>query len=92
MNYGQIHLTPEELDNFARVLEQFSNQLDESTKTLNNNLQQLGDTWRDPAFAEFDEEFNNTRQNIDNFIKIADEHVAFLRRKAEASRVARDQR
>lgn len=92
MNYGHIHLTPEELDNFARVLEQFSNQLDDSTKNLNNNLQQLGDTWRDPAFTDFDAQFNSTRQNIENFIKIADEHVAFLRRKAEASRAARDQR
>lgn len=92
MNHGQINLTPEDLDNFARILEHFSNQLDASTKTLNTNLQQLGDTWQDPAFADFDAEFNNTRQNIDNFVKIADEHVAFLRRKAEASRIARDQR
>jgi WXG100 family type VII secretion target len=92
MNHAQINLTPEELDNFARILEQFSNQLDESTKTLNGNLQQLGDTWQDPAFADFDAEFDKTRQNIDNFVKIADEHIAFLRRKAEASRIARDQR
>jgi uncharacterized protein YukE len=89
---NQIHLTPEEVENFARVLEQFSNQLDESTRTLSNNLQQLGDTWRDPTFAEFDAEFDKTRNHIDNFVKIADEHIAFLRRKAEASRVARDQR
>jgi len=92
MSSGQINLTPEEIENFARVLKQFSDELYESTSTLNKNLQQLGDTWSDPAFADFEGQFEATRSHIDNFVKIADEHVAFLHRKAEASRVARDQR
>lgn len=92
MSSDQIHLTPEELDRFAQVLEQFSSELYESTRSLNGNLQQLGDTWRDAAFTEFETQFEQARNYIDNFVKIADEHVAFLKRKAHAAYVARDQR
>lgn len=87
-----IHLTPEEVDLFAGVLERFATELFESKNSLNNSLSQLGGTWKDPTFSDFETEFEKTRANIDNFVKIADEHIGYLRRKAEAARQARDQR
>lgn len=92
MSSSPIHLTPEEIENFSRVLEQYANELTDATQNLNHNLQQLGDTWRDTAFAEFEDKFVEARQYIENFVKVADEQVAFLKRKAEAAYIARDQR
>jgi len=92
MSSEQIHLTPEEIDRFAHVLEQFASQLYESTQTLNGNLEQLGDSWRDPAFTEFEDQFLQARNYIENFVRTTDEHVAFLKRKAQATADARDLR
>ena len=89
---AQIHLTPEEIERFAKILEQFSGDLYGSTQTLNTNLQQLGDTWKDSSFSEFESEFVAVRKHIEEFVRSAHEHVAFLKRKAEAGYIARDQK
>jgi WXG100 family type VII secretion target len=88
MNHAEIHLTPEEIDNFAKTLEQFAEHLHGSTASLNDSLHQLGDTWRDQAFAEFEAHFSQTRKSIDEFVDVSAAYVKFLREKAELSRIA----
>jgi WXG100 family type VII secretion target len=88
MSNSEIHLTPDEISNFARTLEQFAGQLHDSTNSLNGSLQQLGDTWRDQAFTEFEAHFAQTRKSIDDFVSVSAAYIKFLQEKAELSRIA----
>lgn len=79
----QAIANPEDLRRFSAELKQFNSQLRESTARLQSQFVRLGDTWRDQEHQKFAQEFQQTMGVLHQFMRIADEHIPFLLRKAE---------
>jgi uncharacterized protein YukE len=74
---------PSELRRFAHNLKQFNIELRDRMASLQGQLLNLGDTWRDQEHEKFAEEFHQTLRALEAFVEVADEHIPFLLRKAE---------
>jgi uncharacterized protein YukE len=83
---AQANVNPDELDRFASNLTTFNGQLRDSMGRLKGQFNGLGDTWRDDEQRKFAEEFVQTMRVLDRFLKVADDHIPFLHRKAAAGR------
>lgn len=59
------------------------NQLRKSPARLQAQFTRLGDTWRDQEHQKFAQEFQQTMRVLTQFMRIADEHIPFLLRKAQ---------
>ena len=79
----QAVVDPEELRQFARNLKKFNNDLRERSNSLANQLAALGATWRDQEHRKFVDRFDEHMRIIREFTEEADQHVPYLRRKAE---------
>lgn len=79
----QAIANPEDLRRFSAELKQFNSQLRESTARLQSQFVRLGDTWRDQEHQKFAQEFQQTMRVLAQFMRIADEHIPFLLRKAQ---------
>lgn len=90
MSSDKINLSPEELERFARTLKGFSEGLSQGFSSLRGHLQHLGSEWHDPSFVHWSTEFEAASKSIQKFIHASQEHHAFLMKKAQASRAARD--
>jgi uncharacterized protein YukE len=88
----QAIVNPEELERFAQNLKQFNAQMRDSMARLQGQFANLGDTWRDQEHAKFAQEFQQTTRVLHNFMKVADEHIPFLMKKAQKARDYLDQR
>jgi uncharacterized protein YukE len=82
----QAIVNPEELERFAQNLKQFNAQLRDTTARLQGQFTGLGDTWRDQEHAKFAQEFQQTMRVLHNFMRVADDHIPFLLRKAQKAR------
>lgn len=51
-------------------------------KRLNGQFSHLGGTWRDQEHQKFAQEYQQTMKVIERFLKITDQHIPFLLRKA----------
>jgi uncharacterized protein YukE len=83
MPSGPVILDPQEIRDFARRLQMFNSDLASSAIQLQGQFNRLGDTWRDPAYAKFAQEFSQTMRNLERFSRIADEVVPRLFKTAE---------
>ncbi|MBL7065837.1 MAG: WXG100 family type VII secretion target [Anaerolineae bacterium] len=81
----QAIVNPEELRRFAGNLKQFDAELQSSMARLQAQYHRLGDTWRDQEHARFAQEFEQTMRVLQRFIQVAEQHIPFLLRKAEAA-------
>ena len=81
-----VHIDPEELDNFTKQLGEFNSNLGEKIRRLTSLYKRLGETWRDPAYQKFAQEFEQTINNLRRFQKIADETTPKLRKTATLAR------
>jgi WXG100 family type VII secretion target len=88
----QAIVNPEELERFAQNLKQFSSQLRDTTSRLQGQFNNLGDTWRDQEQAKFAQEFQQTMRVLQNFMRVADDQIPFLMRKAQKARDYLNQR
>jgi uncharacterized protein YukE len=88
----QAIVNPEELERFAQNLKQFNAQLRDTTARLQGQFTGLGDTWRDQEHAKFAQEFQQTMRVLHNFMRVADDHIPFLLRKAQKARDYLNQR
>jgi WXG100 family type VII secretion target len=79
----QAIVDPAELRRFANNLKRFIGDLQDGMSTMHGQVSALGDTWRDQEHDKFREEFDQTMQVLARFIRVAEEHVPFLLRKAE---------
>ena len=75
---GQAIGDPEELERFARALQQFTDSLNEAMGNLNGAFATLGDTWHDEKRARFEEEFNALIQQLHQFNENSAEQVPYL--------------
>ncbi|MHC5543359.1 WXG100 family type VII secretion target [Singulisphaera rosea] len=80
---GQAIVNPDDLRRFATQLQQFNNDLMGSMSALHGQLTGLGATWRDREHDKFVEEFEVTMKAVTHFVDATNEHIPFLRRKAE---------
>jgi uncharacterized protein YukE len=80
---SQAIANPEDLRRFAVELKQFHSQLRESSARLQGQFVRLGDTWRDQEHQKFAQEFQQTMRVLGQFMRVADEHIPFLLRKAQ---------
>lgn len=87
MPNGPVIIDPKDLRLFANQLKQFNSELNTSSTRLQAQFRQLGDTWRDPAYAKFAQEFEQTMRNLQHFRQIADEVIPRL---LETARRAED--
>lgn len=79
----QAIANPEDLRRFSADLKQFNNQLRESMSRLQAQFTRLGDTWRDQEHQKFAQEFEQTMRVLHHFMRVSDEHIPFLLRKAQ---------
>ena len=81
----------QEIENFARLLNDFSNTLRDNSTRMKGNFNQLGDTWRDAQHQKFVEDFDTIMKSIDYFIMACDSsHVPHLRKLAEQLKMYTD--
>jgi len=83
---------PAELRRFAQDLKKFALELQTQTGALNARMATLSQTWRDQEQAKFSEEFDSTVRVLQKFTKAAEQHVPYLRRKADAAEAYLNQR
>ena len=75
---AQVFADPEELERFARSLQQFMDSLNDAVGNLNGAFASLGDTWQDEKRARFEEDYNTLVQQLHQFNTNAAEQVPYL--------------
>ncbi len=79
---ARAHVDPVELRRFARDLKRFSTELKGLMGGLQGRMRDLEKHWRDQEQRKFVEEFEQTVKTLARFLDSADQHVAFLSKKA----------
>lgn len=69
---------PDELERFARSLQQFIDSLNDALGNLNQAFAVLGDTWQDEKRARFEEEYHALVQQLKQFDANASEQIPHL--------------
>jgi len=69
---------PDELERFARALQQFVDSLNEAVGNLNGAFAVLGDTWQDEKRVQFEEEYNALVQQVKQFNANASQQISYL--------------
>lgn len=67
MANGTVIIESGELRLFVQQLSQFNSSLAAEMSTLGSQFQRLGETWRDPAYASFGDEFEQLVANLKHF-------------------------
>lgn len=67
MSNGTVIINSNDLRAFAQHLGQFNSNLASQMSALNGQFQHLGETWRDPAYARFAQEFEQLVINLQRF-------------------------
>ena len=74
---------PEELVNFAQVLEQYINTIEQETGRLTSAFNHLCESWRDQKRAAFEETYHSLLNSLSAFKENASEQIPHLRIMAE---------
>lgn len=74
---------PDDLRHFAMSLKKFLGGLQQSMTSMQGQMINLGQTWRDQEHAKFAAEFEDTLRALGKFSASAEQHIPFLLRKAE---------
>ncbi|MAI73861.1 MAG: hypothetical protein CMM01_23590 [Rhodopirellula sp.] len=80
---NQAIADPEQLRQFAAHLHRFSEEIKNLSSNLSGHMNQLEQTWRDEQQRKFADDFNSQMQQMGRLIKVSEEHVPYLLRKAE---------
>lgn len=83
---AQIDVSPDAMHAFARDLIDFSASLKKQERALFGELDDLGATWKDEKFRQFDKQMSETTSQLDAFYKSSDRYVRYLEAKAKAGR------
>ena len=81
-----VIIDPDELENFARQLSEFNSNLADEIRNLTSAYKRLGETWRDPAYHKFAQEFEQTMNNLRRFQRIAEDTTPKLKKTASLAR------
>ena len=83
---SKVIIDADELDQFATQLNSFNSVLTGETSKLRGQFRRLGETWRDPQYTKFAQEFDQTMKNLERFRRTADEVIPKLRTKSQRIR------
>ncbi|MBI5714835.1 MAG: WXG100 family type VII secretion target [Chloroflexi bacterium] len=78
MANASVIIDPKELREFTSQLKQFNAELNNSSTRLQSRFRRLGETWRDPAYAKFAQEFEQTVRLLNQFQRTSDEVIPRL--------------
>lgn len=79
---SKANVDPTELRRFANDLKRFTADLEGLMGQLHSRLANLESTWRDQEQRKFAEAFSQTAKSLSTFVEAANEHSAFLNKKA----------
>jgi uncharacterized protein YukE len=77
---------PDELERFARALQQFSAQMSQDKSRLSAQFARLEETWRDQEHKKFAQDFQQTMTVLGRFTRSAEQHAPHLQQKARTIR------
>jgi hypothetical protein len=85
---ADIIANPDELEEFARHLAQFSQVTREGLTRLNAELHEMGvTTWRDARYQEYEGYFDDVQGRVGQALEVIEnEHIVYLRSLAERLR------
>jgi uncharacterized protein YukE len=83
MSTSPVIIDPKDLREFVSQLKRFNQELTTSTRRLHHNFRQLGQTWRDPAYQRFSQEFEQTMRMLERFNQVSEEVIPRLLSTAE---------
>jgi hypothetical protein len=69
---GLVHLSPDEVRQFAAWLRQWRSDLTQELSGLNQHFDHLGESWQDPAYAAFAEELQVATRSFERFLSAVD--------------------
>jgi uncharacterized protein YukE len=79
----QAIMDPEQVRNFARELNRFNTELEQSLGSLQARFASLGDTWQDQEHEKFSQEFRDTVKVLKKFLAVSARHTPYLLKKAQ---------
>ncbi len=83
MSSDSVKLSPSEMRLFASRLKQFNTDLANQHAQLRGYIRRLGETWQDPEYAKFADEFEATLKNLRRFQQISEPVVQRLIKTAD---------
>jgi uncharacterized protein YukE len=82
---SDVHVSPEQLRDFAAKLTTFTAHVDERLSLMQSQVARLGTTWQDPGFGAFQESFYKTKAMLASFVEECKSTVPSLNRDADAA-------
>jgi uncharacterized protein YukE len=79
----QAIVDPEQLRQFAAMLQRYNQNLRESTSALTQAQARLLESWRDQEQKRFSEEFEDQVKLVQKLIEMTEQHIPYLVKKAE---------
>ena len=80
---AQAIVDPEQLRQFASMLQRYSQTVRESTAALSQAQARLNESWRDQEQRKFSDEFMEQVKLVQKLLDMTDKHVPYLVKKAE---------
>ncbi|MBX3421428.1 MAG: WXG100 family type VII secretion target [Pirellulaceae bacterium] len=79
----QAIVDPEQLRQFAAMLQRYTQSIRESTAALTQAQARLNDSWRDQEQRRFSDEFDQQVKLVQKLLEMSERHVPYLVKKAE---------
>jgi uncharacterized protein YukE len=77
---AQVHINPDELEQFVHELYNYLETLQNATGRLNHAFETLGGTWQDSKRAQFEETYRELLQVLRTFENNTNEQIPYLKR------------
>jgi WXG100 family type VII secretion target len=81
---AQAIVDPKELRRFAGNLRQFNADLEQCLSRVRGQFQQLGQTWQDNDYRQFEQVFATTVQQMRKYVQTSEAFLPVLDKKAQA--------
>lgn len=76
-------IDPDKVRQFAKSLEHYSQQLKAEKIAVSNKFDSLHDHWQDEKYIQFEQLFEETSRQLDEFFRLAEDYSNYLQRKAQ---------
>lgn len=73
----------DELKRFIAALQRTQAELNEKKRRIARKFKDLNEVWQDAKYQRFEQKFNETTAQIDQFLKYAELYIEHLKRKGE---------
>lgn len=77
-----VRINSGDLREFTSLLKQFNTDLESRSARLQAQFRRLGETWQDPQYAKFAQDFEQTMRNLQQFKSQSDNVVPRLQKLA----------